>query len=140
MLFHAIAMQRWLLIVPAAIAVLYGLHRSATAPLFERASIRQWYIFVIGGLLLGLVIRLQTYPTQCYHQRVPQRLRHLRRYLRLRGLHWPINCRLGFSLGVSRDVGKTRNNGRPADHAARLFNRLMGRRVTPCGSVEAPAS
>ncbi len=56
MLFHAIAMERWLLIVPAAIAVAYRLNRSATAPLLERASIRQWYLVVIGGLLLGLVI------------------------------------------------------------------------------------
>lgn len=56
MVFHAIAMERWLLIVPAAIAVIFGALRSSTAALIERSTSRQWYGVVIGGLLLGLVM------------------------------------------------------------------------------------
>lgn len=56
MVFHAIAMERWLLIAPAAIAVIYGVLRSSTVAPIERSTSRQWYGVVIAGLLLGLVI------------------------------------------------------------------------------------
>jgi protein-glutamine gamma-glutamyltransferase len=56
MVFHAIAMERWLLIAPAAIAVVYAVLRSSTAAMIERSTSRQWYGIVIAGLLLGLVM------------------------------------------------------------------------------------
>lgn len=56
MVFHAIAMERWLLIAPAAIAVVYGVLHSSTGAMIERSTSRQWYGVIITGLLLGMVM------------------------------------------------------------------------------------
>jgi protein-glutamine gamma-glutamyltransferase len=56
MAFHAIAMERWLLIAPASIAVIYAILRSSTTAIIERSTSRQWYGVVIAGLLLGMLM------------------------------------------------------------------------------------
>ncbi len=57
MWFHAIAMQRWVLVVPAVIALVYEVVRSSAKETHPRGSTsRQWYGVVIAGLLLGMVV------------------------------------------------------------------------------------
>jgi protein-glutamine gamma-glutamyltransferase len=54
--FHAFAMERWILVAPAAIAVVYGMIRSNSVSTIAKSTSRWWYVVVIVGLILGLII------------------------------------------------------------------------------------
>ncbi len=63
MVFHAIAMQRWLLVAPALLAIAYATLRSSTVTLMERSTSRQWYVIVIAGFLVGMVMPASDAPS-----------------------------------------------------------------------------
>lgn len=52
LLIHAVALNRWSLTVPAAIGILYATLRDSAV----RTSSRHWYLSVIGGLVVGLIV------------------------------------------------------------------------------------
>ncbi|TWT93681.1 transglutaminaseTgpA domain-containing protein [Neorhodopirellula pilleata] len=52
LLIHAIALDRWSLAVPAAIAVLYAMSRDTAV----QTGSWHWYLSVIGGLVIGLIV------------------------------------------------------------------------------------
>lgn len=52
LLCHAIALERWLLAVPAALGLLF----LAARPAGSNVTSRSWYVVIVAGLLIGLVI------------------------------------------------------------------------------------